>query len=50
MVEVPLRRDDDGRYDLDPEALDRVLAGEGVSACLFASPQNPTGRVRFASS
>jgi cystathionine beta-lyase len=45
VVEAPLRRDGDGRYDLDPEALDRALAGEGVGACLFASPHNPTGRV-----
>src|SRR6266702_8045256 len=45
VVEAPLRRDHHGRYDLDPEALDRALAGDDVSACLFASPHNPTGRV-----
>lgn len=45
VVEAPLRRDAAGRYDLDPEALDRALAGDGVRACLFASPHNPTGRV-----
>ena len=45
VVEAPLRRDQAGRYDLDPEALDRALASDGVRACLFASPHNPTGRV-----
>jgi cystathionine beta-lyase len=45
VVEAPLRRDPAGRYDLDPEALDRALASDGVRACLFASPHNPTGRV-----
>jgi cystathionine beta-lyase len=45
IVEVPLRRAGDGRYDLDPEALDRVLAGDGVHAYLLCNPHNPTGRV-----
>jgi cysteine-S-conjugate beta-lyase len=45
VVEAPLRRDDDGRYDLDPEALERALAGDGVGAYLLCSPHNPTGRV-----
>lgn len=45
VVEAPLRRDPAGRYDLDPEALDRALGSDGVRACLFASPHNPTGRV-----
>jgi cysteine-S-conjugate beta-lyase len=45
IVEAPLRRADDGRYDLDPEALDRALAGDGVHAYLLCSPHNPTGRV-----
>ncbi len=45
VVEAPLRRLDDGRYDLDPEALDRALADDGVSAYLLCSPHNPTGRV-----
>jgi cystathionine beta-lyase len=40
-----LSRSDDGRYDLDPEAIDRALAAEGVSAYLLCSPHNPTGRV-----
>jgi cystathionine beta-lyase len=45
VVEAPLRRADDGRYDLDPEALDRALAANGVRAYLLCSPHNPTGNV-----
>ena len=45
VVEAPLRRLDDGRYDLDPEALDRALAADDVGAYLLCSPHNPTGRV-----
>jgi cystathionine beta-lyase len=44
VVEAPLRRRDDGRYDLDPDALDRAMAGDGVHAYLLCSPHNPTGR------
>jgi cystathionine beta-lyase len=45
VVEAPLRRGDDGRYDLDPEALDRALQAADVRAYLLCSPHNPTGRV-----
>ncbi len=45
VVEAPLRRGADGRYDLDPEAIDRAAAGDGVGAYLLCSPHNPTGRV-----
>ncbi len=45
VVEAPLRQLGDGRYDLDPEALDRALAQDGVSAYLLCSPHNPVGRV-----
>ncbi len=45
VVEAPLTRHDDGRYDLDPEALDRALAQDGVRAYLLCSPHNPVGRV-----
>jgi cysteine-S-conjugate beta-lyase len=45
VVEAPLRRLGDGRYDLDPEAIDRALAADGASAYLLCSPHNPTGRV-----
>jgi cystathionine beta-lyase len=45
IVEAPLSRADDGRYDLDPEGLDRALAGDDVHAYLLCSPHNPAGRV-----
>jgi cysteine-S-conjugate beta-lyase len=45
IVEVPLRRSGEGRYDLDPEALDGALADDGVHAYLLCNPHNPTGRV-----
>jgi cysteine-S-conjugate beta-lyase len=45
IVEAPLSRAGDGRYDLDPEALDRALAGDGVQAYLLCNPHNPAGRV-----
>lgn len=49
VVEAPLSRGADGRYDLDLQALDRALAGDGVAAFLLCSPHNPTGRVWSAS-
>jgi cysteine-S-conjugate beta-lyase len=49
VVEAPLRRGADGRYDLDLDVLDRALAGDGVAAYLLCSPHNPTGRVWSAS-
>jgi len=45
VVEAPLRRLDDGSYDLDPQALDRALGQDDVSAYLLCSPHNPVGRV-----
>ena len=45
VVEAPLLRGDDGRYDLDPDALDRALAADGVAVYLLCSPHNPVGRV-----
>ncbi len=45
IVQAPLHRDKNGRYDLDPEALDLALAADGVSAYLICNPHNPTGRV-----
>jgi cystathionine beta-lyase len=45
IVPAPLRRDADGRYDLDLAALDRALAEPGVAAYLLCSPHNPTGNV-----
>jgi cysteine-S-conjugate beta-lyase len=45
LVEAPLRREESGRYDLDLEAVDRVLASGEASAYLLCSPHNPVGRV-----
>jgi cysteine-S-conjugate beta-lyase len=45
VVQAPLTRDTAGRYDLDPDALDRALGEDGVAAYLLCSPHNPTGRV-----
>jgi cystathionine beta-lyase len=45
VVEAPLRRFDDGSYDMDLDALDRALGEEGVSAYLLCSPHNPLGQV-----
>jgi cystathionine beta-lyase len=44
LAEAPLRNTG-GRYDLDLDALDRVLAAEDVHAYLLCSPHNPVGRV-----
>jgi cystathionine beta-lyase len=45
VVEAPLVRDADGRYELDTEAVDQALAADDVAAYLLCSPHNPTGRV-----
>jgi cysteine-S-conjugate beta-lyase len=45
VAEAPLARDADGRYRLDPDALDAALARDDVAAYLLCSPHNPTGRV-----
>ena len=45
IVEAPLAVDADGRYQLDPDALDRALSQPGVGAYLLCSPHNPTGSV-----
>jgi cystathionine beta-lyase len=45
VVEAPLARDGDGRYQLDPGALDAALTRDDVAAYLLCSPHNPTGRV-----
>jgi len=45
IVAAPLARDEAGRYDLDPAALDRALGEPGVAAYLLCSPHNPTGNV-----
>jgi cysteine-S-conjugate beta-lyase len=45
IAQAPLHRDAEGRYDLDPGALDQALAADGVRAYLLCNPHNPTGRV-----
>jgi len=45
VVDAPLRRLDDGGYEIDFEVLDRALSGDGVSAYLLCSPHNPLGQV-----
>ncbi|HEY2444056.1 MAG TPA: aminotransferase class I/II-fold pyridoxal phosphate-dependent enzyme [Streptosporangiaceae bacterium] len=45
IIEAPMRSDADGRYDLDPEAIDAALARPDAAAYLLCSPHNPTGRV-----
>jgi cysteine-S-conjugate beta-lyase len=44
LVEAPLQVNDGGRYDLDLEVLDKVLAAADVCAYLLCSPHNPVGR------
>lgn len=43
-VEVPLLRDESGRWELDVSALERAFA-DGAKAYLLCSPHNPVGRV-----
>jgi cystathionine beta-lyase len=45
VVESPLRREDDGSYHFDLDALDRDLAPDGVEVLLLCNPHNPTGLV-----
>ncbi len=45
IVEAPLRRDADGGYHLDAEAIDRALTQPGTGAYLLCNPHNPLGRV-----
>lgn len=43
-IDVPLRRDESGRWDLDFGALEHAFAN-GAKAYLLCSPHNPAGRV-----
>lgn len=45
IIEAPLARDETGRYDLDPAAIDAALSQPGAAAYLLCSPHNPTGNV-----
>jgi cystathionine beta-lyase len=44
IVEVPLLRDAEGRYDIDLAGLEAAFA-RGARAYLFCNPHNPVGRV-----
>jgi cystathionine beta-lyase len=45
IIEAPMTRSADGRYDLDPAAIDAALSEPGAAAYLLCSPHNPTGNV-----
>jgi cysteine-S-conjugate beta-lyase len=45
VVEAPLAAGDDGRYDLDLDAIDRALSVPGTGAYVLCNPHNPVGRV-----
>jgi cystathionine beta-lyase len=45
VVQSPLRREADGTYGFDLDALDRDLAVDGVEVLLLCNPHNPTGLV-----
>jgi len=45
VVSAPLRWAGGGRYDLDADVLDRVLADDGVRAYVLCSPHNPLGQI-----
>lgn len=44
QIDVPLRREESGRWSPDFDALERAFAG-GAKAYLLCSPHNPVGRV-----
>jgi cysteine-S-conjugate beta-lyase len=45
IIEAPLARDEAGRHDLDPAAIEAALCQPGAAAYLLCSPHNPTGNV-----
>lgn len=45
LVEVPLARDEAGRFDFDLVALAEAFASSDVAAFVMSSPHNPTGTV-----
>jgi cystathionine beta-lyase len=45
IIDAPLARDETGRYDLDPVAIEAALSEPGAAAYLLCSPHNPTGNV-----
>ena len=45
IIDAPLARNEAGRYDLDPAAIEAALSQPGAAAYLLCSPHNPTGNV-----
>lgn len=45
IIDAPLTRDETGRYDLDPVAIEAALSQPGAAAYVLCSPHNPTGNV-----
>jgi cysteine-S-conjugate beta-lyase len=45
LIDAPLARGADGRYALDPDAIEAALSEPDAAAYLLCSPHNPTGNV-----
>jgi cystathionine beta-lyase len=45
VIDAPLDRDSNGRYRLDPDAIEAALTQPGAAVYLLCSPHNPTGTV-----
>jgi cystathionine beta-lyase len=45
LIDAPLARGADGRYALDPAAIEAALSEPGAAAYVLCSPHNPTGNV-----
>jgi cystathionine beta-lyase len=45
IIDAPLARGADGRYSLDPGAIEEALSQPGAAVYLLCSPHNPTGNV-----
>jgi cystathionine beta-lyase len=45
LIDAPLAREADGRYALDPDAIEAALNEPDAAAYLLCSPHNPTGNV-----
>jgi len=45
LIDAPLARGTDGRYALDPDAIEAALSEPDAAAYVLCSPHNPTGNV-----
>jgi cystathionine beta-lyase len=45
LIDAPMARGADGRYALDPDAIEAALSEPDAGAYLLCSPHNPTGNV-----